>query len=208
MRFTPLLSLKRVPALGLLGLVLATTGCASRTVLGPQEGGHPADAAALDPSKGAQTSTVTQLQKFMWFFSPYRPDIQQGNFVSQEMLAKLKEGMTREQVSFVLGTPLLADIFHAERWDYPFRMAKGNGELTVSTVVVYFDKDGKVARWEGGNLPTEQEYIARIAGPVKQFAKEQKRAAENTMGDSKAPLPAGTDSSAARPVEVTPPIKQ
>lgn len=208
MRFTPLLLLKRVPALGLLGLVLATAGCASRTVLGPQEGGHPADAVALDPSKGAQTSTVTQLQKFMWFFSPYRPDIQQGNFVSQEMLAKLKEGMTREQVSFVLGTPLLADIFHAERWDYPFRMAKGNGELTVSTVVVYFDKDGKVLRWEGGNLPTEQEYIARIAGPVKQFAKEQKRAAENAMGDSKAPLPAGTDSSAARPVEVTPPIKQ
>ena len=207
MRFTPLLSLKRWPALGLLGLALASSGCASRSVLGAQDATK-ADVATVDPSKGAQTTTVTQLQKFMWFFSPYRPDIQQGNFVSQEMLAKLKEGMTREQVSFTLGTPLLADIFHAERWDYPFRMAKGNGELTVSTVVVYFDKDGKVARWEGGNLPTEQEYIARIAGPVKQFAREQKRAAENTTSDSKAPLPAGTDSSSARPVEVTPPIKQ
>jgi outer membrane protein assembly factor BamE len=188
MRSTVLLSL----------LVLA--GCASR---GPTQA-----AAPVDPARGVQTTTVTQLQKFMWFFSPYRPDIQQGNFVSQEMLAKLKEGMTREQVAFTLGTPLLADIFHAERWDYPFRLAKGNGELTVSNVVVYFDKEGKVQRWEGGNLPTEQEYIARIAGPVKQFEKEQKRAAEGTTGATRAPLPAGTDNAAARPVEVTPPIKQ
>ena len=52
-------------------------------------------------------------------FSPYRPDIQQGNFVSQEMLAQLKVGQTREQVLFILGTPLLTDIFHADRWDYP-----------------------------------------------------------------------------------------
>lgn len=124
------------------------------------------DKSAAVANAGAQTTTVTKLQNFFWVFSPYRPDIQQGNFVSQEMLTQLKEGMTKDQVRFVLGTPLLQDVFHAERWDYPFRLARGNGELTTSRVTVYF-KDDKVAKFDGGNLPTEKEYIARIAGPAR-----------------------------------------
>jgi outer membrane protein assembly factor BamE len=126
---------------------------------------------------GAQTTQVTKLQKFLWVFSPYRPDIQQGNFVSQEMLNQLKVGQTRDQVRFLLGTPLLTDMFHADRWDYPFYLARGNGELTTSRVTVYF-KDGVVERFDGGNLPTEREYIARIAGPIK--SEKKQAAAENT----------------------------
>ncbi|WP_426116541.1 outer membrane protein assembly factor BamE [Massilia sp. PWRC2] len=129
-----------------------------------------ANRAAAVANAGAQTSSVTKLQKFFWVFSPYRPDIQQGNFVSQEMLAQLKVGQTRDQVKFILGTPLLTDAFHAERWDYPFYLARGNGELTKARVTVYF-KDDKVERFDGGNLPTEREYIARIAGPAKVAAK-------------------------------------
>ena len=124
---------------------------------------------------GAQTTEGTKLQKFLWIFSPYRPDIQQGNFVSQEMLNQLKVGQTREQVRFLLGTPMLMDMFHADRWDYPFYLARGNGELTTSRVTVYF-KDDVVERFEGGNLPTEREYIARIAGPARNVAKEAKKA--------------------------------
>jgi len=157
----------------------------------------------VDAAKGAQVSSITQFQKFMWFFSPYRPDIQQGNFISQEMLAQLKPGMTRDQVKFILGTPLMADIFHADRWDYPFRLAKGNGELITSTVVIHF-KDNVVERFEGGNLPTEKEYIALIAGPAKQFKKDEKNA--NLAPVTKSPLPAGADTSAAEPVQVTPEI--
>jgi len=52
------------------------------------------------------------------FMQPYRIDVQQGNFVSQEMVSKLQLGMTREQVRAALGTPLLTDIFHVDRWDY------------------------------------------------------------------------------------------
>jgi outer membrane protein assembly factor BamE len=136
------------------------------------------EAVAADASKaaavanaGAQTSSVTKLQKFLWVFSPYRPDIQQGNFISQEMLAQLKVGQTRDQVKFILGTPLLTDAFHASRWDYPFYLARGNGELTKARVTVYF-KDDKVEKFDGGNLPTEKEYIARIAGPARVAAKE------------------------------------
>lgn len=151
-----------------LACALALGGCSSFRARGAAPASletDPARSAAI-ANAGAQTTTVTQLQKFLWVFSPYRPDIQQGNFVSQEMLDQLKPGMTREQVLFVLGTPLLADVFHANRWDYPFYLARGNGELTTSRVTVYF-KDDKVERFDGGNLPTEKDYIARIAGPAK-----------------------------------------
>ena len=124
---------------------------------------------------GAQTTQGTKLQKFLWIFSPYRPDIQQGNFVSAEMLSQLKVGQTREQVRFLLGTPMLMDMFHADRWDYPFYLARGNGELTTSRVTIYF-KDDVVERFEGGNLPTEREYIDRIAGPARKVAKDAKKA--------------------------------
>lgn len=146
-------------------LALGLSGCASRGLLGEKPVAVTQDSGFVTPATGAQTTSVTRLQKFLWIFSPYRPVIQQGNFISEEMLAQLKKDMTRDQVRFVLGTPLLTDIFHADRWDYPFRLAKGNGEVTTSRVVVFF-KDNKVERFEGGNLPTEKEYIARIAGAL------------------------------------------
>ncbi|WP_431476474.1 outer membrane protein assembly factor BamE [Massilia eburnea] len=91
----------------------------------------------------------------------------------------------------------MADAFHGQRWDYPFRLAKGNGELTTSTVVVFFDKDDKVERFEGGNLPTEQEYIARIAGPIKDFKKAED--AKGNLAPGKAPLPGGQESGTKQP---------
>lgn len=168
-----------------LACTLALSGCASWRNLtkpaAPVNTSAAATAADADKSAalanaGAQTTQVTKLQKFLWVFSPYRPDIQQGNFVSQEMLTQLKVGQTREQVRFLLGTPLLTDMFHADRWDYPFYLARGNGELTTSRVTIYF-KDDVVERFDGGNLPTEREYIARIAGPIKTFNKDAKKAA-------------------------------
>jgi outer membrane protein assembly factor BamE len=121
-----------------------------------------ADAASTPSSAGVKT---TRESAFLGFLTPYRPDIQQGNFVSREMIAQLKEGMTPEQVRFVLGTPMLNDMFHADRWDYVFRLKRGNGELTSSRVTVFF-KDNRLARYEGGDLPTEAEYLARIAGSI------------------------------------------
>jgi outer membrane protein assembly factor BamE len=149
-----------------------------------------AQKSAAIANSGAQTVQATKLQKFFWVFSPYRPDIQQGNFVSQEMLNQLKAGQTREQVRFLLGTPLLADAFHAERWDYPFYLARGNGELTTSRVSVFF-KDDVVERFEGGNLPSERDYINRIAGParVSTTAKPASRPIQPIKaGDAPAPI--------------------
>ena len=80
--------------------------------------------------------------------SPYRIDIQQGNFVSQEMVAQLKPGMTKEQVRFVLGTPLVTDIFHTERWDYVYTLQRRGAPLQQRHLAVFF-QDGKLARLDG-----------------------------------------------------------
>ena len=124
-------SLRAPVAAALVCAALALTGCASR---GERTAAIPVTTNAAAPgdpgsssATGAQTVTTSKLQNFLWVFSPYRPDIQQGNFVSREMMAQVKEGQTREQVKFILGTPLLMDAFHADRWDYPFYLARGKG---------------------------------------------------------------------------------
>jgi outer membrane protein assembly factor BamE len=139
------------------------TGCASKNPLMQEpvaSGAAEKNAAPASATAGVQT---IKERRFLGFLTPYRIDIQQGNFVSEEMVSQLKEGMTPDQVRFVLGTPLLTDIFHANRWDYPFRLQKGNGEVTISRVTVFF-KDNRLARFEGGDLPTEKDYLARLAG--------------------------------------------
>jgi outer membrane protein assembly factor BamE len=82
------------------------------------------------------------------FVSPYRIDVRQGNYVTQEMVDQLKPGMSREQVRFVLGTPLVSDVFHAERWDYVYRLAPGKGEASQRRLSVFF-ADGKLTRVDG-----------------------------------------------------------
>jgi outer membrane protein assembly factor BamE len=86
--------------------------------------------------------------------TPYRMTIQQGNFISQEMVSQLKPGMTREQVRFVLGTPLVTDIFHADRWDYVFFRELPNGKREQRNLSVVFEQD-KLARVIGDLMPAE-----------------------------------------------------
>jgi outer membrane protein assembly factor BamE len=80
--------------------------------------------------------------------SPYKIDVRQGNFVSQEMVAQLKPGQTRDQVRFILGSPLVADIFHADRWDYVYRYKPGNGALQERRLAVFF-KENQLTRVTG-----------------------------------------------------------
>jgi outer membrane protein assembly factor BamE len=84
--------------------------------------------------------------------SPHKIDVQQGNVVDQEMVSKLKPGMTRSQVRFVLGTPLVADPFHADRWDYVYRYQKA-GELTQSRKLSVIFEEDKLVRVEGDVVP-------------------------------------------------------
>ncbi|MBS4096267.1 MAG: outer membrane protein assembly factor BamE [Sulfuricella sp.] len=71
--------------------------------------------------------------------SPYKLDIQQGNVVTQEMVAKLKPGMTKSQVRFIMGTPLITDAFHADRWDYVYRYQKAGTLTEERQVALYFE---------------------------------------------------------------------
>jgi outer membrane protein assembly factor BamE len=76
-------------------------------------------------------------------------EVQQGNYVTQEMVAQLKPGLTRDQVRFVLGTPLVSDIFHEERWDYVFLRQRTNSRETEFRRIAVFFEDGKLKRVEG-----------------------------------------------------------
>ncbi len=84
--------------------------------------------------------------------SPYKIDIQQGNYVTQDMVAKLKAGMSRSQVRFALGTPLIVDPFHSDRWDYVYVQQKGGRVLEQRRIIVLF-KDDKLVRIEGDVAP-------------------------------------------------------
>lgn len=85
-------------------------------------------------------------------FAPYRISIPQGNYVNQQMLDQVREGMTREQVRLAMGTPLLADPFHPERWDYVFRFQYPNGDAELRRVTIRFDGD-LVSKIDADKLP-------------------------------------------------------
>lgn len=100
----------------------------------------------------SSTPDVTSL------LSPYRIDVRQGNYVTQDMVARLKPGMSRDQVRFALGSPLVADMFHANRWDYVYRFEPGRGEVQLRRLVVFFE-DNKLVR-VGGDVVAETEASA------------------------------------------------
>jgi outer membrane protein assembly factor BamE len=92
---------------------------------------------------------------------PYRMEVVQGNVVTREMVAQLRPGLTRDQVRTLLGSPLLTDVFHANRWDYVFTIRRQGAEPQQRVVTVLFDGD-RVSRVEAGDAPSEREFIASI----------------------------------------------
>jgi outer membrane protein assembly factor BamE len=92
---------------------------------------------------------------------PYRMEVVQGNVVTQEMAALLKTGQSRDQVRALLGSPMLADIFHADRWDYVFTIRRQGAAPQQRRVTVFFLAN-KVASFEASDLPTERDFVASI----------------------------------------------
>jgi outer membrane protein assembly factor BamE len=85
----------------------------------------------------------------MRILSVHTMEVQQGNYLTQEMVSKLQPGMTRDQVRFVLGTPLLVDIFRDNRWDYVYRRRRADSrEVEERRLSVFFDND-RLVRIEG-----------------------------------------------------------
>lgn len=91
-----------------------------------------------------------------WGF-PYRPNVQQGNWITSEQVAQLQPGLSREQVRYILGTPTLQDIFRTDRWDYPFYNNPGYGKEEQRRFTVWFEGDSLV-RWAGDEQPDRQPF--------------------------------------------------
>ena len=110
----------------------------------------------------AGCESLQRTDSFLGIITPYRIDIVQGNAITQEQAALVKPGLTRLQVRDVLGTPLLADPFHANRWDYLFTLRRPNTEAQRRHVVVHFEGD-VVKSIEAPGLPSEREFVASIS---------------------------------------------
>ncbi|WP_144162787.1 outer membrane protein assembly factor BamE [Paraburkholderia sp. BCC1885] len=137
-------------------------------------------------------------QRIAQSITPYRITVVQGNFVSAEAAAQMQVGMSRDQVRQLLGTPLLADMFHADRWDYVFYFKRGNTSVVQQRdFVVNFTGD-RVANWTGGeDLPSNLELLAEIDGD-----KRGKKAFAAAAAAASAPAAA---SGAAAAAAATPP---
>ena len=126
---------------------------------------------------GSLPSTDT----FLGVVTPYRIDIVQGNVVTREQAALVKPGMTRSQVRDVLGSPMVTDLFHAERWDYIFTIRRPGTEPQRRSVVVSFERD-VVKAIAAPELPSERDFVASIAkpsnakAPVLELSDEQRKA--------------------------------
>ena len=159
--------------------------------------------------------SASSLNPLNWV-TPYKVDVIQGNFISKEQVDILKPGMTRAQVKDVLGTPLLADIFHVDRWDYVFTLKRRNVEPQAFKYTVFFKGD-LLERFEGDTMPSEADFIAKLASgrklgkvPVLQATEEQlKQAASkapsasalSTAPSAASALPAGSPAGAYPPLE-------
>ena len=125
--------------------------------------------------------------------TPYKIDIVQGNFVSREQVEALNLGMSRGQVKNILGTPLLTDVFHADRWDYVFTFKRQGVEPQARKVTVFFDGDN-LASIQADPLPTEAEFVAsldsgRRSGPVPvlEMSPESLKAAAKPASEATSP---------------------
>jgi outer membrane protein assembly factor BamE len=114
---------------------------------------------------GAALGGCASLQSegsLLGLITPYRIDIVQGNVVTKEQLALVRPGMSRVQVRDVLGSPLLTDVFHADRWDYVFTIKRPGTQPQQRSIVVHFEND-RMARVDAPELPSEREFVASIS---------------------------------------------
>lgn len=130
------------------------------------------------------------------WITPYRIEVVQGNFVSSEQVALLKPGMPRAQVREVLGTPLLASVFHADRWDYVFTLKRQNAAPQSLKLAVFFKND-RLERFEGDAMPSESEFVTKLDSrrklgkvPVLELTEDQLKALDKKPAASTAPTPA------------------
>lgn len=83
----------------------------------------------------------------------YKINVEQGNVVTEEMVEQLRPGLNRRQVRYIMGTPLIEDSFHSDRWDYRYLLRNGNETLSETRLTLWFEND-ELVRAEGPDAPT------------------------------------------------------
>jgi outer membrane protein assembly factor BamE len=110
----------------------------------------------------AGCATVDSYMPTLRSFGVYKLDINQGNYLSQDMVDKLRVGQTKSQVRQLLGTPLLVSPFRDSRWDYVYEFTHQGAVVAHRTFTAYF-VDDKLARWEGDEMPASMADLNREA---------------------------------------------
>ena len=82
----------------------------------------------------------------------YRINVEQGNVVTEEMVEQLRPGLNRRQVRYIMGTPLIEDSFHEDRWDYRYLLRNGNELLSETQLTLWFEGE-ELVRAEGPDAP-------------------------------------------------------
>lgn len=129
--------------------------------------------------------------------TPYKVEVVQGNVISREQVEQLKPGMSRQQVRDLLGTPLVASLFHGDRWDYVFTLKRQGMEPQQRRLTVFF-KGEALERFEGDTMPSEAEFVATLEAkrrtakvPVLEASEESLRAfSKPAQAAQPAPAPA------------------
>jgi outer membrane protein assembly factor BamE len=142
--------------------------------------------------------------------TPYKVEVVQGNFVSKEQKQALQLGMPRAQVRDILGSPLIASAFHADRWDYVFTIRRQGQEPQLRKLSVFF-KGNDLAQVESDELISEQEFVSSLSTnrpsstvPVLEVPREQLPAPSAASQPSSAVAsPAATNA----PTRVYPPLE-
>src|SRR6218665_1604037 len=101
-------------------------------------------------------------EKVLGLVTPYRVEVVQGNVLTKESVAKVKPGMPRAQVRDLLGSPLLTDVFHGDRWDYVFTIRRQGAPSQQRKVVAWFDGNALKSLDVPDDLPAENDFVAAI----------------------------------------------
>lgn len=116
---------------------------------------------ALAAAALAGCSSLPATDRLLGVVTPYKVEVVQGNVITKEQLAAIRAGMTRAQVRDILGSPLLMDVFHGDRWDYVFTIRRQGAAPQQRQVIVRFDGD-VLKSIDAPELPAERDFVASI----------------------------------------------
>lgn len=138
-------------------------------------------AAIVMATAGAGCASLQSSDNVLGLITPYRIEVVQGNVLTREQVALVRPGMSRTQVREALGSPLLTDIFHADRWDYVFTIKRQGAKPQRRSVVAMFEGD-RLKSLDAADLPSEEDFVNSISTfkpkriPTLTLSEEQRKA--------------------------------